>query len=46
MLLDASLLLFAVTDQPSPTTRSTSSFLLFGQVRALPWSFIRCPPWD
>jgi len=19
---------------------------LFGQVRALAWSFIRCPPWD
>ena len=36
----------AVTDQPCSLTRSTSSLRLFGQVRALPWSFIRCPPWD
>jgi hypothetical protein len=35
-----------LTDQPSTRTRSTSSLRLFGQVRALPWSFIRCPPWD
>jgi hypothetical protein len=33
------------SDQPA-SIRSTSSFRLFGQVRALPWSFIRCPPWD
>jgi hypothetical protein len=36
----------AATDQPRSRTLSTSSLLLFGQVRALTWSCIRCPPWD
>ncbi len=36
----------AVTDQPCSETHSARSLRLFGQVRALPWSFIRCPPWD
>jgi hypothetical protein len=31
------------SDQP-PSMRSTIRRLLFGQVRALAWSFIRCPP--
>ena len=35
----------SITDQP-PSMRSTSSCLLFGQVRALACNFIRCPPWD
>ena len=40
--------------RPRPPPRATSparahagdQARLFGQVRALPWSFIRCPPWD
>jgi hypothetical protein len=31
---------------PSSSILSTSRRLLFGQVRALAWSFIRCPPWS
>jgi hypothetical protein len=30
--------------QPSSSIRLTKSLRLFGQVRALAWSFIRCPP--
>jgi hypothetical protein len=34
----------AISDQPSSSIRLTSSLRLFGQVRALPWILIRCPP--
>jgi hypothetical protein len=33
-----------ISDQFSSSIRSTSSLRLFGQVRALAWIFIRCPP--
>jgi hypothetical protein len=34
----------AISDQFSSSIRLTSNPRLFGQVRALAWSFIRCPP--
>ncbi len=34
----------ALSDQPSSSMRVTNSLRLFGQVRALAWIFIRCPP--
>ena len=36
----------AASDQPCRSIRWAISLRLFGQVRALAWSFIRCPPWD
>lgn len=33
-----------ISDQPSSSIRLTRSSREFGQVRALPWIFIRCPP--
>jgi len=33
-----------ISDQFSSSMRLTSSLRLFGQVRALAWIFIRCPP--
>ena len=33
-----------ISDQSSSSMRLTNSLRLFGQVRALAWSFIRCPP--
>ena len=35
----------AASVQPSSSTRLAIRTRLFGQVRALRWSLIRCPPW-